>query len=168
MGVIMPIYTVAILVFFIYTIVKILFKNKNNEEEEEDEEFLNSEYYKNCIAQNSSKKNTVTGGKTSSLTQQNCQDQKTIGDPTLKKCKPEEDSDRKQRQNQKEICKESKKTVSFDLEPDEKESNKEEISEDVEESPKIQCTEKRNTEKETKIKKCEIQKENAEVDPSKL
>merc|ERR1712012_691836 len=114
MGVIMPIYTVAILVFFIYTIVKILFKNKNNEEEEEDEEFLNSEYYKNCIAQNSSKKNTVTAGKTSSLTQQNCQDQKTIGDPTLKKCKPEEDSDRKQRQNQNEICKESKKTVSFD------------------------------------------------------
>ena len=47
MGVIMPIYTVAILVFFIYTIVKILFKNKNNEEEDEDEEFLNSEYYKN-------------------------------------------------------------------------------------------------------------------------
>ena len=111
----MPIYTVAILVFFIYTIVKILFKNKNNEEEEEDEEFLNSEYYKNCIAQNSSKKNTVTGGKTSSLTQQNCQEQKTIGDPTLKKYKPEEDTDRKQRQNQNETSKESKKTVSFDL-----------------------------------------------------
>merc|ERR1719342_1561066 len=50
MNVIMPIYTVAILVFFIYTIIKILFKNKTNEEEE-DEEFLNSEYYKNCVAQ---------------------------------------------------------------------------------------------------------------------
>ena len=46
MSVVMPIYTVAILVFFIYTIVKILFKNKDKdkEEEEDDEEFLNSEY----------------------------------------------------------------------------------------------------------------------------
>ena len=70
MGVIMPIYTVAILVFFIYTIVKILFKNKNNEEEEEDEEFLNSEYYKNCIAQNSNKKNLVNGDKANLLPQQ--------------------------------------------------------------------------------------------------
>jgi len=50
MNVIMPIYTVAILVFFIYTIIKILFKNKTNEDEE-DEEFLNSDYYKNCVAQ---------------------------------------------------------------------------------------------------------------------
>ena len=50
---VMPIYTVAILVFFIYTIVKILFKNKDKdkEEEDEDEEFLNSEYYKNHLAQ---------------------------------------------------------------------------------------------------------------------
>ena len=53
MSVVMPIYTVAILVFFIYTIVKILFKNKDKdkEEEEDDEEFLNSEYYKNHLAQ---------------------------------------------------------------------------------------------------------------------
>ena len=53
MGVIMPIYTVAILVFFIYTIVKIIFKNKKNEEEEmnEDDEFLNSDYYKQYLAQ---------------------------------------------------------------------------------------------------------------------
>ena len=51
MNVIMPIYTVAILVFFIYTIIKILFKNKTNEEEEEDEDFMNSDYYKNHLAQ---------------------------------------------------------------------------------------------------------------------
>merc|ERR1719219_3208194 len=51
MGVVMPIYTVAILVFFIYTIVKILFKNNKNEEEEEDEEFLKSDYYKDYIKQ---------------------------------------------------------------------------------------------------------------------
>ena len=50
---VMPIYTVAILVFFIYTIVKILFKNKDKdkEDEEDDEEFLNSDYYKNHLAQ---------------------------------------------------------------------------------------------------------------------
>ena len=61
---VMPIYTVAILVFFIYTIVKILFKNKDKdkEEEEDDEEFLNSEYYKNHLAQQKAeqKKNLVT------------------------------------------------------------------------------------------------------------
>ena len=53
MSVAMPIYTVAILVFFIYTIVKILFKNKDKdkEEDEDDEEFLNSDYYKNHLAQ---------------------------------------------------------------------------------------------------------------------
>merc|ERR1719219_2941981 len=37
MGVIMPIYTVGIIIFFVYTTMKILFKNKDNEEEEEDE-----------------------------------------------------------------------------------------------------------------------------------
>ena len=61
---VMPIYTVAILVFFIYTIVKILFKNKDKdkEEEEDDEEFLNSEYYKNHLAQQKAeqKKHVVT------------------------------------------------------------------------------------------------------------
>ena len=64
MSVVMPIYTVAILVFFIYTIVKILFKNKDKdkEEEEDDEEFLNSEYYKNHLAQQKveQKKHVVT------------------------------------------------------------------------------------------------------------
>ena len=64
MSVVMPIYTVAILVFFIYTIVKILFKNKDKdkEEEEDDEEFLNSEYYKNHLAQQKAeqKKHVVT------------------------------------------------------------------------------------------------------------
>ena len=61
---VMPIYTVAILVFFIYTIVKILFKNKDKdkEEDEDDEEFLNSEYYKNHLAQQKAeqKKQVVT------------------------------------------------------------------------------------------------------------
>ena len=61
---VMPIYTVAILVFFIYTIVKILFKNKDKdkEEDENDEEFLNSEYYKNHLAQQKAeqKKQVVT------------------------------------------------------------------------------------------------------------
>lgn len=61
---VMPIYTVAILVFFIYTIVKILFKNKDKdkEEDEDDEDFLNSEYYKNHLAQQKAeqKKNVVT------------------------------------------------------------------------------------------------------------
>lgn len=64
MSVVMPIYTVAILVFFIYTIVKILFKNKDKdkEEDEDDEDFLNSEYYKNHLAQQKAeqKKNVVT------------------------------------------------------------------------------------------------------------
>ena len=63
MSVAMPIYTVAILVFFIYTIVKILFKNKDKdkEEDEDDEEFLNSDYYKNHLAQQkaAAKKNVV-------------------------------------------------------------------------------------------------------------
>ena len=59
---VMPIYTVAILVFFIYTIVKILFKNKDKEEDEDDEDFLNSEYYKNHLAQQKAeqKKKLVT------------------------------------------------------------------------------------------------------------
>ena len=61
---VMPIYTVAILVFFIYTIVKILFKNKDKdkEEDEDDEDFLNSEYYKNHLAPQKAeqKKNVVT------------------------------------------------------------------------------------------------------------
>ena len=64
MSVVMPIYTVAILVFFIYTIVKILFKNKDKdkEEDEDDEDFLNSEYYRNHLAQQKAeqKKNMVT------------------------------------------------------------------------------------------------------------
>ena len=43
MSVIMPIYTVAIIVFFIYTTMKILFKNKTEDEEEEED--ISNEYY---------------------------------------------------------------------------------------------------------------------------
>merc|ERR1719222_1245966 len=37
MGVIMPIYTIGIIIFFLYTTMKIMFKNKNEEEEEEED-----------------------------------------------------------------------------------------------------------------------------------
>jgi len=153
MGVIMPIYTVAILVFFIYTIVKILFKNKNNEEE--DEEFLNSEYYKNCIAQNSGKKSTVNSDRTTSSHQQNHQKQKIV-DPITKTDKLENNS------KESKIVKEGKKTVSFNLEQNHEEPSEEEKC-DSEDTPKISETDIDNK-KEKIIQECN-QKKNAEVDP---
>ena len=49
MSVIMPIYTVAIIVFFIYTTMKILFKNKTEDEEEEED--ISNEYYNEYMRQ---------------------------------------------------------------------------------------------------------------------
>ena len=158
MGAIMPIYTVAILVFFIYTIVKILFKNKNNEEEEEDEEFLNSEYYKNCIAQNSGKKSAVNSDRNTSFHQQNHQKQK-MGDPITKIDELENNS------KEKKILKEGKKTVSFNLEQNHEEPSEEEKCEESKDTPKISEIDIDNK-KEKIVQECE-QTKNAEVDPSK-
>ena len=103
MGVVMPIYTVAILVFFIYTIVKIIFKNKKNEEEDEDDEFLNSEYYKQYIAQQQKQKDEAKVKSQS--------DQKEDMHPKTVK-----EEIRKTETNTEKCCKNiEKKNVSFDL-----------------------------------------------------
>ena len=109
MGVAMPIYTVAILVFFIYTIVKIIFKNKKEEEEEEDEEFLNSEYYKkNFASQQQKQKQNLDKAKDSA---------KPAEPKNLNKATPEKEKDVSQPVDEQNITvkREEKKTVSFNL-----------------------------------------------------
>ena len=109
MGVAMPIYTVAILVFFIYTIVKIIFKNKKEEEEEEDEEFLNSEYYKkNFASQQQKQKQHLDKAKDSA---------KPAEPKNLNKASPEKEKDVSQPVDEQSVTvkREEKKTVSFNL-----------------------------------------------------
>lgn len=76
MGVIMPIYTIGIIIFFLYTTMKIMFKNKNDEEDEEedvhtsyskklygDTNKYDEEYYNNYIKQYSQNLNgNLTNG----------------------------------------------------------------------------------------------------------
>eukprot|EP00090_Calanus_glacialis_P038120 TRINITY_DN6651_c0_g1_i6.p1 TRINITY_DN6651_c0_g1~~TRINITY_DN6651_c0_g1_i6.p1 ORF type:complete len:308 (-),score=106.42 TRINITY_DN6651_c0_g1_i6:134-967(-) len=59
MGVLMPMYTIAIIVFFVYITFKVMFKNKENEDDEEevdkklfaDNTKYDDEYYRNYIKQ---------------------------------------------------------------------------------------------------------------------
>lgn len=66
MGIIMPIYTIAIIIFFVYTTMKVLFKNKNdNDDEDETKEKrigdnvkYDEEYLSNYIKQLTKKNNS--------------------------------------------------------------------------------------------------------------
>ena len=143
----MPIYTVAILVFFIYTIVKvtsywtfhteqnlylffslqILFKNNKNEEEEEEEEFMKSDYYKDYIKQKKRQEEKKLGKtEDSSAAQKLAETKEKIFEgkqpPETATTTTPESPDNEQTESDKCSQSEVKKVVTFDI-PEKAEKN---------------------------------------------